>query len=493
MGEVEGRDVARGEVMKIAVIGTGYVGLVSGACFAQAGYPVTCVDVDRAKVASLTKGRVPIHEPGLAEVMAEARRKGTLFFSSDSKAAASNADIVFIAVGTPPREFDGHADLSDLNLVIGNIAPVLREGCLVVVKSTVPVGTGDSIEEMIQRLRPGLKFDVVSNPEFLRAGCAVGDFKNPDRVVIGAESKRAKAVLAGVYVALGIDDRHILATRRRSAELIKYAANGFLATKIAFINEIADLCEKLDAHIREVAVGIGLDTRIGPQFLSAGPGFGGSCFPKDARALAKIGEECGARVSIIETVLASNDRRKRAIVKKIRMASGDDLRGKRIALLGLTFKAGTDDMRDAPAIALAETLIEEGASIHAYDPVGMARAAPLLPASVRYHASALEAARRADVLVVVTEWDEFRQLDLVRLKREMATPLLVDLRNMFSEEHVTRLGFAYCGIGHQSAWHGPAVLPETSRISALPVPAAARIGRRNGLLTAEPLPSTPAE
>jgi UDPglucose 6-dehydrogenase len=362
-----------------------------------------------------------------------------------------------------------------------------------VVKSTVPVGTGDRIEEIISRLRPGLEFDVASNPEFLRAGCAVGDFRKPDRVVIGAESRRAKAVLAGVYVTLGIEDTRILATQRRSAELIKYAANGFLATKIAFINEIADLCENLDAHVREVALGIGLDTRISPQFLSAGPGFGGSCFPKDARALARTGEECGARMSIIETVLASNDRRKRSIVKKIRKASGEDLRGKRVALLGLTFKAGTDDMRDAPSIALAETLIEEGASIHAYDPVGMARAATLLPSSVRYHRSALEAARRADVLVVVTEWDEFRHLDLVRLKREMATPLLVDLRNMFSEEQVNRAGFAYCGIGHQSAWHGPAKIPENSRRPAIRVPAAARSQRRKVLITAEAQRTTAAE
>src|SRR3954454_10096237 len=433
--------------MRIAVIGTGYVGLVSGACFAQAGYQVTCVDADRAKVARLAKGRVPIYEPGLTEVITEARRKRTLFFSSDTKAAASTADIIFVAVGTPPRELDGHADLSDLHLVIANIAPVLREGCLVVVKSTVPVGTGDRIEEIIRRLRPGLEFDVAANPEFLRAGCAVGDFRKPDRVVIGAESKRAKAVLAGVYVTLGIENTRILATQRRSAELIKYAANGFLATKIAFINEIADLCENVDAHVREVAMGIGLDPRIGPQFLSAGPGFGGSCFPKDARALARTGEECGARMSIIETVLASNDRRKRTVVEKIRQATGDDLHGKRITLLGLTFKAGTDDMRDAPSIALAETLIEEGANVNAYDPAGMKRAASLLPSSVRYHGSAFDAARGADVLIVVTEWEEFRHLDLVRLKREMATPLLVDLRNLFSEEQMTSLGFVYCGVG----------------------------------------------
>jgi UDPglucose 6-dehydrogenase len=471
--------------MRIAVIGTGYVGLVSGACFAQAGYQVTCVDVDRAKVANLAKGRVPIYEPGLSDVIADARRKRTMGFSSDTKAAVSNADIIFIAVGTPPRQSDGHADLSDIHEVAMAIAPVLRDGCLVVVKSTVPVGTGDRIEELIRNLRPGLDFDVASNPEFLRAGCAVGDFKRPDRVVIGAESQRALTILKSVYVGLGIENARVLATQRRSAELIKYAANGFLATKIAFINEIADLCENLDARVMEVALGIGMDSRIGPQFLRPGPGFGGSCFPKDARALARTGEECGARMSIIETVLASNDRRKRTVVEKIRQATGDDLHGKRIALLGLTFKAGTDDMRDAPSIALAETLIEEGANVNAYDPAGMKRAASLLPSSVRYHGSAFDAARGADVLIVVTEWEEFRHLDLVRLKREMATPLLVDLRNLFSEEQMTSLGFVYCGVGQRSAWHGPAMIPEGSRKPARRSPKAARSGRQKDSIAAE--------
>jgi UDPglucose 6-dehydrogenase len=471
--------------MRIAVIGTGYVGLVSGACFAQAGYQVTCVDVDRGKVADLTKGRVPIYEPGLIEVIAEARRKGTIFFSSNTKATAANADIIFIAVGTPPNGADGHADLSDMYAAIWTIAPVLRDGCLVVIKSTVPVGTGDRIEEMIQRLRPALEFSVISNPEFLRAGSAVGDFKQPDRVVIGTGSKRAMAALASVYAKLDIENTRILATQRRSAELIKYAANGFLATKIAFINEIADMCENLDANVRDVALGIGLDKRIGPQFLSAGPGFGGSCFPKDAKALARTGEECGARMSIIEAVLASNDQRKRTIVKKIRLASGEDLRGKRVALLGLTFKAGTDDMRDAPSIALAETLIEEGASIHAYDPAGMPRAASLLPSSVRYSSSALETVRGANVLVIMTEWDEFRDLDLARLKREMATPLLVDLRNMFSEEQVARLGFIYCGIGQRSSGHDPDMISADSRRPARYIPKTGRNGRQNGLIEAE--------
>jgi UDPglucose 6-dehydrogenase len=299
--------------------------------------------------------------------------------------------------------------------------------------------------------------------------------------VIGSESKRAIAALTSLYTNLDIERTRILATQRRSAELIKYAANGFLATKIAFINEIADLCENLDAHVREVALGIGLDTRIGTQFLTAGPGFGGSCFPKDAKALARTGKECGAQMSIIETVLASNDRRKRAIAKKIRMASGQNLRGKRVALLGLTFKAGTDDMRDAPSIALAETLIKEGASIHAYDPAGMPRAASVLPSSVRYYGSALEAARGADMLVVLTEWEEFRHLDLVRYKREMARPVMVDLRNMFSEEHVSRLGFAYCGIGHRSSAHRSAAPSEK------PARHFAEVGkeRQNRLIEAE--------
>jgi len=471
--------------MRIAVIGTGYVGLVSGACFAQAGYRVTCIDTDRAKVAQLTKGRVPIFEPGLSEVIAEARHKGTLEFSSNTKAAAASADIIFIAVGTPPRESDGHADLSDIGEVVTAIAPVLRDGCLVVVKSTVPVGTADRIQDTIQSRRPDLDFDVISNPEFLRAGCAVGDFKRPDRVVIGTESKRALGILETIYMNLGIDSTRILATQRRSAELIKYAANGFLATKIAFINELADLCENVDARVREVALGIGLDSRIGPQFLSAGPGFGGSCFPKDAKALARTGEECGARMSIIETVLASNDRRKRSIFEKIRRASGEDLRGKRIALLGLTFKAGTDDMRDAPSIALAQTLIENGADVHAYDPVGMKRAAPLLPPSVRYHVSALDAARGADALVVTTEWEEFRHLDLLHLKRSMSRPLLVDLRNMFSEQQVTDLGFVYCGIGTRSAWRGSAAISEGSRRTARRLSKVARSGRQEGLVAAQ--------
>jgi UDPglucose 6-dehydrogenase len=436
--------------MKIAMIGTGYVGLVTGACFAQTGHQVTCVDVDRAKIALLNSGEVPIYEPGLAEIIAQARRTTTLEFSSNVQAAAEEADGIFLAVGTPAAESDGHADLSSLNQAIREIAPVLRRNCLVVIKSTVPVGTGDEIDHTIRRLRPGLAFEVASNPEFLRAGCAVTDFTAPDRVVIGAESERALRTLRRLYRAMGIEDSRIITTQRRTAELIKYAANGFLATKIAFINEIADLCESVDAEVGDVALGMGMDSRIGKQFLSPGPGFGGSCFPKDAMALAKAGEDHDTPMSIIEATLASNERRKRSIAAKVRAASGGDLRGKRVALFGLTFKAGTDDMRDSPSIALAHALIEEGATVHAYDPVGVERAKPLLPKCVRYHGSALAAARGAHIAVVVTEWDEFRELDFALLKRTMASPLLVDLRNMFSEEKLVQSGLKYWGVGKGS-------------------------------------------
>jgi UDPglucose 6-dehydrogenase len=430
------------------MIGTGYVGLVTGACFAEAGYRVTCVDVDRAKIATLNKGKVPIYEPGLAEIIEEGRRKNTLEFSAEPAAIAATADTIFLAVGTPSKESDGHADLSNLDHAVAEIAPALRRGCLVVIKSTVPVGTGDRIEAMIGRLRPDLDFDVASNPEFLRAGSAIMDFKTPDRVVIGAQSERASALLMKLYGAMGVADSRIVATQRRSAELIKYAANGFLATKIAFINEIADLCENVEARVGDVALGIGLDRRVGRQFLNAGPGFGGSCFPKDGRALVKTGEDFGTPMRIIETVLASNERRKRSIADKIREASGGDLRGRKIALFGLTFKADTDDMRDAPSIALAHALIEGGAAVHAYDPVGIECARPLFPASVRYYSTAFAAARGAHAAVIVTEWNEFRHIDLSRLKREMATPLLIDLRNIFPEEQMRRSGFKYYGVGN---------------------------------------------
>jgi UDPglucose 6-dehydrogenase len=443
--------------MKIAMIGTGYVGLVSGSCFARTGHQVTCVDVDCAKVALLNRGEVPIYEPGLDEIIAEGRRKARLRFSSNVQASVAVADAVFVAVGTPSNEIDGHADLSNLYQAIREMAPALRRGCLVVIKSTVPVGTGDEVDRMLQMLRPGLTTEVASNPEFLRAGSAVTDFIAPDRVVIGAETDGALRTLHTLYQAMGIDGARIVATQRRSAELIKYAANGFLATKIAFINEIADLCESVDAKVGDVALGIGLDCRIGKQFLNPGPGFGGSCFPKDAKALAKTGEDHGAPLGIIEAVLASNERRKRSIAAKIRAAGGGDLRGKHIALFGLTFKAGTDDMRDSPSIALAHALVEAGAIVHAYDPVGIERARPLLPECVHYHASALGAARGAHIAVVVTEWDEFCELDFAVLKQLMATPLLVDLRNLLSRDRLVRSGFRYWGIGKGSSSTAPAI------------------------------------
>jgi UDPglucose 6-dehydrogenase len=434
--------------MRIAIIGTGYVGLVTGACFAQAGHRVTCVDVDRSKIDLLNKGQVPIYEPGLSELIAQGRRRRALNFSSDARAVAKGVDAVFLAVGTPSIVQDGSADLTNLYDATREIAPALRDGCMVVIKSTVPVGTGEEVQRLIQSLRPDLDFDVASNPEFLRAGCAIEDFKMPDRVVIGVDSERALDALICLYCEMGIEPTRVVATQRRAAELIKYAANGFLATKIAFINEIADLCEKVDARVGDVALGIGLDCRIGRHFLNAGPGFGGSCFPKDARALAKAGKEHGAPMRIIEAVLASNDMRKRSIADKIQAASGGDLRGKTIALLGLTFKAGTDDMRDAPSIALAEALVEGGATVQAYDPVGIERARPLLPDCVRYYRTALDAAQGASAAVIVTEWDEFRHIDLARLKRKMVAPLLIDLRNILSEEHLTRMGYKYCAVGN---------------------------------------------
>jgi UDPglucose 6-dehydrogenase len=457
--------------MRIAIIGTGYVGLVTGACLAQTGHRVTCVDVDQTKIAMLNNGEVPIYEPGLADIIAQGRFRKTLRFASDARAAAASADAIFIAVGTPSREADDHADLSHLFEAIGQIAPALRRGCLVVIKSTVPVGTGDQVQSMIESLRPGLIFDVASNPEFLRAGCAIADFRVPDRVVLGAQSEGAMATLRKLYGAMGIDGSRIVATERRSAELIKYAANGFLATKIAFINEIADLCESVNARVSDVALGIGLDSRIGRQFLSPGPGFGGSCFPKDAKALAKTGQDHGTPLRIIEAALASNNLRKRSIAGKIRAAGGGDLRGKKIALFGLTFKADTDDMRDAPSIALAQALVEAGAAVHAYDPVGMDRAKPLLPPCVRYHPTALDAAHRADIAVIVTAWDEFRRLDLALLRKQMAAPLLVDLRNMFSAERLIGSGFKYCGVGNGHS------LPREHAVS-IKVREAGRSGRR---------------
>jgi UDPglucose 6-dehydrogenase len=433
--------------MRIAILGTGYVGLVSAACFARAGHDVFCVDIDDEKIAALRRGEVPIYEAGLADLIAEGRRRERLHFTSNTAAAVKRADAVFIAVGTPTRQSDGHADLSQVYAAVESLAPALKPGTLVATKSTVPVGTGDAIESIIRSLRPELKFEVASNPEFLRAGHAVQDFLRPDRVVIGVQRELAAAGLIKLYRSVGIEHRRILLTDRRSSELIKYAANGFLATKIAFINEIADLCEKVDARIGDVTAGIGLDQRIGMQFLQPGPGFGGSCFPKDARALAKMGEDYEAPMRVIETVLASNESRKRSMTRKVAAIHNGALRGKTITLLGLTFKAGTDDMRDAISVPLAHGLTDAGVTLRAYDPVAMDRARAHMPPRITYCDSALEAAAGADAVIVLTEWKEFTQLDLREMKARMRVPLIVDLRNVLDERTLRKHGFRYCGIG----------------------------------------------
>lgn len=433
--------------MRIAVIGTGYVGLVSAACFAQAGHHVSCVDIEEAKISKLDRGEVPIYEPGLSQILLDRSVRKRLAFTSDAIAAVSAAEVIFIAVGTPSRPSDGHADLSQVYTAVEGFSDAVRHGAIIATKSTVPVGTGDAIEALLGELRPDLDFDVASNPEFLRAGSAVNDFIRPDRVVIGVQSDRAATVLTSLYRSVGIEHARILRTDPRSAELIKYAANGFLATKIAFINEISDLCERVNASIGDVARGIGLDRRIGAQYLEPGPGFGGSCFPKDARALAKIGEDYDTPMRIIETVLASNDARKRAMARKIARAHDGRLRGRTIALLGLSFKAETDDMRESVSIPLAHGLADAGCLIKAYDPVANDRARAILPSSVSYHGSALEAAENADVAVIVTEWSEFRKIDLRRLRAAMRTPLIVDLRNLLNESDVRLSGLRYVRIG----------------------------------------------
>jgi UDPglucose 6-dehydrogenase len=449
--------------MHITVIGTGYVGLVSAACFAQAGHQVSSVDIDARKISGLQSGRMPIYEPGLAEILADKKVIRRLRFTSDAPAAVSTAEIVFLAVGTPTRASDGHADLSQVFAAVEGISQDLRPGAIVTTKSTVPVGTGDEIHNLLRSLRPDLDIDVASNPEFLRAGSALDDFVRPDRVVIGASCDRAAAVLTHLYRSVGIARSQILVTDLRSAELIKYAANGFLATKIAFINEISDLCEKVNARIGDVAKGIGLDRRIGAQYLEPGPGFGGSCFPKDARALAKIGEDHEAPMRIIEAVLASNEARKRSMARKIARAHGDRLRGKTVSLLGLSFKAETDDMRESVSIPLAQALVDAGCSLQAYDPVANRSARAVLPTSVNYCASALEAAEGADIVVVVTEWSEFRELDLARLKAAVRRPLIIDLRNVVNEKQARLSGFTYVGLGGSRANGREITSPVTSR------------------------------
>ncbi|CAO4165201.1 UDP-glucose dehydrogenase family protein [Methylorubrum populi] len=432
--------------MRITMIGAGYVGLVSGACLADFGHEVVCIDKDPAKIAALHEGRMPIYEPGLDALVAENVRQKRLTFSTDLRPAVANAQAVFIAVGTPSRRGDGFADLSYVYAAAREIAEALTGYTVVVTKSTVPVGTGDEVERILREARPDIDVGVASNPEFLREGAAIGDFKRPDRIVIGAEDARTAAVMQEVYRPLYLNQAPILLTGRRTAELTKYAANAFLATKITFINEIADLCEQVGANVQEVARGIGLDNRIGAKFLHAGPGYGGSCFPKDTLALVKTAQDYGTPVRIVETVVAVNDSRKRAMARKVIAACGGSVRGKRVALLGLTFKPNTDDMRDAPSLSIIAGLQDAGARVVAYDPEGMEQARPLLD-GVEYAADAYACAEAADALVIVTEWNAFRALDLTRLRSLMKAPVLIDLRNVYSPDDAYRQGLRYIGVG----------------------------------------------
>jgi len=438
--------------MKIAMVGSGYVGLVSGACFADFGHDVVCIDKDPAKISRLLDGEVPIYEPGLAELVAANVKAGRLDFTTDLAEGIDGAGAIFIAVGTPSRRGDGHADLSFVHAVAQEVGQSLKTPAVIVTKSTVPVGTGDEVERIIREASPPVQFAVASNPEFLREGAAIADFKSPDRIVIGADDDWARQQMREVYRPLFLNKAPILFTSRRSAELIKYAANAFLATKITFINEIADLCERVGGDVQDVARGIGLDGRIGPKFLHAGPGYGGSCFPKDTLALLKTAEDFDSPLRIVEAVAKVNDSRKRAMGRKVveamAAAGVHEPRGKRVAMLGLTFKPNTDDMRDSPAIAIAQTLLDAGIKVVAYDPKGMDLAAPLMP-GVTMAESPYAAVDGADAVALVTEWDAFRALDLARIKQSLKTPVLVDLRNVYDATEVRAAGFTYASVGRQ--------------------------------------------
>jgi UDPglucose 6-dehydrogenase len=436
--------------MHIVMIGTGYVGLVSGACFADFGHQVTCVDKDASKIDGLHQGRMPIWEPGLEAIVSHNVQKGRLTFTTELKPAIDTADAVFIAVGTPTRRGDGHADLSYVYAAAKEIAGALVKPAVIVTKSTVPVGTGDEISRILEENNAPQGTSVASNPEFLREGAAIRDFKIPDRIVVGAEDDHAREVLREIYRPLFLNKAPILFTGRRTAELIKYAANAFLATKISFINEIADLCEVVGGDVQEVARGIGLDNRIGPKFLHAGPGYGGSCFPKDTLALLQTGESHGVPLRIVGSVVAVNDERKNRMAERVREALGGSLEGKKIGVLGLTFKPNTDDMRDAPSLSLITRLQEGGASVTAFDPVGIEAARPMLN-DVKFADDAYGVATDADALVLVTEWDEFRALDLRKLASAMRGKALVDLRNVYEADEVTRAGLSYRGIGVPAA------------------------------------------
>ncbi len=435
--------------MRVAMIGTGYVGLVSGACFADFGHVVTCVDKDASKIERLHQNIMPIYEPGLDTLVEKNVKEERLFFTTDAKEAIADADAVFIAVGTPSRRGDGHADLSYVYAAAEEIAELMDGFTMVVTKSTVPVGTGDEVEEIIRKKRPDADFAVVSNPEFLREGAAIKDFKIPDRVVVGTDSERARELMRELYRPLFLNETPIVFTSRRTSELIKYAANAFLAVKITFINEMADLCEAVGANVQEVSRGIGLDGRIGNKFLNAGPGYGGSCFPKDTLALTKTANDHDSPVRIVDTVVEVNAARKKAMASKVIKAMGGDVSGKTIGVLGLAFKPNTDDMRDAPSLDIIPALIEAGAKIKAYDPEAMEEASKLLN-GLDYAKNPYEAVADADAMVILTEWDQFRALDLSRIKSSLKSDIVVDLRNIYSPEDMAKRGFEYTSIGRPS-------------------------------------------
>jgi UDPglucose 6-dehydrogenase len=432
--------------MRIAIVGTGYVGLVSGACFADFGHHVTCIDKDASKIAALQRGEIPIFEPDLDRLVQSNAKNRRLDFATDLAVPVREADAVFIAVGTPSRRGDGHADLNYVYAASREIATAIDGFTVVITKSTVPVGTGDEVERLIREANPSADVAVASNPEFLREGAAIRDFKFPDRIVVGTHDERARKAISEIYRPLYLNQAPIMFTSRRTAELIKYAANAFLATKITFINEIADLAERVGADVQEIARGIGLDNRIGSKFLHAGLGFGGSCFPKETRALIKTAQDYDAPMRVVEAVLAVNESRKRAMARKVASVLGGTLRGKTISVLGLTFKPNTDDMRESPSIPLITALQDLGAKIRAYDPEGMEQAKTEL-SEICYCDGPYSCAEGADALVIVTEWEQFRALDLARLKREMASPIIVDLRNIYRPDEVISHGFRYESIG----------------------------------------------
>ncbi len=432
--------------MRIVMVGSGYVGLVSGACLADFGHLVTCVDTDLSKIALLERGEIPIFEPGLAELVAKTRREGRLRFTTQLGEAVAGAEAIFIAVGTPSRRGDGYADLSYVYAAAREIGRAMTGYAVIVTKSTVPVGTGDEVERIIREERPDLDFSVASNPEFLREGAAIADFKRPDRIIVGANDERARQVLAAVYRPLHLNQGPLMFTDRRSSELTKYAANAFLATKITFINEIADLCEEVGANVQEVARGIGLDNRIGSKFLHAGPGYGGSCFPKDTLALIKTAQDHAVSLSIVEAVQRANDKRKRSMARRVIAACGGSVRGKTIAILGLTFKPNTDDMRDAPSIDIVRALQDNGARIRAYDPEGMKQAREIMQ-DVDFATDVDSCVTGADAMCLVTEWDMFRGLDMERIKELLAQPVVIDLRNVYSAADMRARGFHYVDVG----------------------------------------------